>query len=424
MTAETADGGTPARVRAQLIAGEYAAACTSAEAAIAAGPPSPALHAALLLDWVRAATATGGIAGAEDRLVEALELLPPGEAPQLAQEIGLELARVYVLQGNLRQGLSLSQQIGAEAAAFDSALVQARADSIAGWSLMRMHRFKEAVEALETARGVYLQYAGSYGESQCEQWYAWALIGAGDIERGIALSEGQLALLEQQDINPYALSTVLNTLSFGEFSRGNLRRVEELSQRKLEVETRIGSKPRIQIMLHNMGLLAIRLGDFAEAREHLLRCLTLSQELPDQRFVVEVAKLLSLVALHAGEPAQALDYARLGQDRLRALGLDTEHTYDWYLAPALLAAGYTDTARETWARRQSFDESHENWFELQMLRSALDAVSSPGFPHELQTSEEIRAVAAGWLAELLEQQARMPRPAAADSGQIYGTIAA
>jgi tetratricopeptide (TPR) repeat protein len=405
-----------------LLSGNYEAACAAAEAAIASETLAPADHARVLLDWVRASTAIDHMEDAAEHLAEALALIPQYTEDALAQEIRLELGRVLIMQGNLRQGLDMCQKIAAEALSGGPHL-QARAGAICGWAYMRMRRFKEAVEALAPAREFYLAHPDQYGGVQCEHWYAWSAIGAGLIEEGLAIAEAQLGRLNaSDDPNPYALSTVLNTLTFGEFCRGNLLRVSDLAQKKLEVENLIGSKPRIQVMLYNMALLAIQVGDFAAARDRLRRCWALTQELPDQRFSVELAKLLAIVAIHDGEPQQALDYARLGQEHLRSLGLEAEQTYDWYMALSLLAAGYCDQADVSWRRRRAYEPSHENWLELQLLRAALDRIAEPSFPRTHASSAEVTSLATAWLSDLLQEQRRMPRPAAVESGQFYGTI--
>jgi diguanylate cyclase (GGDEF)-like protein len=178
-----------------------------------------------------------------------------------------------VSQSNPRAALRFAEEAraDAEAAGDDAGLAEARLN--AGWALIYLGRYDDAVGAVTDSR------------------------------------EGYLRMADEEGVNK-----ATNALGVISFRVGETERARELFENALRMADRAPTHERRIASLNNLGELHAAVGNYADALQHYERALELAAELDNEGILATVEVNIARIQIERGDEEQALD----GLDRALA----------------------------------------------------------------------------------------------------------
>jgi predicted ATPase/DNA-binding CsgD family transcriptional regulator len=216
---------------------------------------------------------------------------------------------------------------------------------VRGWTHAGMELFREAVEALRDAASDDEEAVIVKAVAQANQGYFMAFLGLS--EQGYELAKEGVETLESLD-HPLELAVALNGLSLTSYYLTRYDEEDEISHRMLEIATEHDDKSLMAFALDLMCMVAIRLQDYAKAKQLAESSLRVNEDVGDAVGSVLAFLGLGHAAFGLGEYAEAKDYF------LRSLSKAEELGYRWAIANSLKYVGWAALAMDEIAEAKGY----------------------------------------------------------------------
>jgi tetratricopeptide (TPR) repeat protein len=153
---------------------------------------------------------------------------------------------------------------------------------------------------------------------------------------------------------------------------------------------------------HNLGLVELELGNYAEAKRQLLRAWNRLRELNCQQLACSCMTALSIIALLDDDPDSAVHYAQTSKREVTVYGEIESLVVDYFLAVAYLGAGAPYDASFLWEHKAELEVNTETRQFIDWLLRELDHILADEYREIVPLAESARALAQQWKQELTE----------------------
>lgn len=229
-----------------------------------------------------------------------------------------QLSRLYLLMGDNKAGIAVSEQAYVLAQKHNNPLHQARSLNLLSNHLNRSGDYEQGRVYSEQSLAISLDIDDLRGVAMCYGNLGALEAQLGDYEK--ALDYHRKSLEVNREIDHWqGMTKSLNNIGSVLWSLGRFDEAEGYYEECLQIREAYDDEPGIADVMNNLGALAAMRGDFALARQRWERCLNLSQKHHLLRLIAYTQLNLGSVSRDLGDFAASVPYFEDAAEQLRTI---------------------------------------------------------------------------------------------------------